>query len=154
MAQSDPVPQSNVDIITRPTTFDGRISWQIDDILNLAKFESSMHMEFRFGQTVFKFKICLSIFDDDISLVFCNCSDAEVKISCKVSAINTTTAQILSNQTRTDTIKNFNNIMFNIFLSKKKLEEDLTNSIKVNINFIIYLDTVCEVKKRTRGPVG
>jgi hypothetical protein len=167
-SKGDPLPELNyakgefhqaMHQITRPTKHEGTISWEIDDFLKIAELETeakSLPMEFRFGESVYKFQLKL-LFQtkdkpDDIGLYFINLGNAEVKVDYNLRAIDATGAEIGSYQCTASKIKSQGGWFFPKFLSKKELKKkavgkSMNHTIKFTCDFTIFLDSVSKVFK-------
>jgi hypothetical protein len=146
---------------TRPIKHEGRISWQVDDFLNLARIETrmdSMPMEFRFGKSVFKFQLSLRLQvegkPDDIGLFLTSLNDIEVKLAYNMSAIDAFGAEIKSGPVVAvaSKFRYQNGWGWSKFLSKNELEAKAVDksksySVKFICNFTLYLDSVSDLHK-------
>jgi hypothetical protein len=146
---------------TQPIKQEGRISWQIDDFLNFAGIETeakSMPMEFRFGESAFKFQLHLNLQvkdkPDDIGLYFYNLGNAEVKVSYNLRAIDATGAEITSQPSTSSKIGSQGCWGYAKFLSKKELKEKTVSkskscTIRFICDFTLYLSSVSKLHKET-----
>jgi hypothetical protein len=144
---------------TRPIKHKGRISWQIDDFLNLARIETrmdAMPVEFTFGKFIFKFRLelCFQIKDkpDNISIYLRSLNDSEVKLAYNLSAIDAFGAEIKSWSVVARKFQSQSNWGWAKFLSKNELEAKAVDksksySVKFICNFTLYLDSVSELHK-------